>query len=86
MSVAMQNEKVVAATVFELLQNTPNPFESYTNISFRLPVASAATLTIYDVDQSAQSSKYSGQKGLNTVTLSKSELNGNRHVLLSVGR
>ena len=71
------NEKVVAANVFELLQNTPNPFESYTNISFRLPVASAATLTIYDVTGKVHRVvSIQGQKGLNTVTLSKSELNG----------
>ena len=68
------NEKVVAATVFELLQkNTPNPFESYTNISFRLPVASAATLTIYDVTGKVHRVvSIQGQKDWNTVTLSKS--------------
>ena len=34
---------------FELYQNQPNPFQNETLISFRLPEASAATLTIFDV-------------------------------------
>ncbi len=42
--------KVAAATGFELLQNTPNPFNGETVIGFNLPKAGAATLTISDVN------------------------------------
>ncbi len=33
---------------FALYQNEPNPFEDITTIGFKLPVASLATLTIYN--------------------------------------
>lgn len=34
---------------FDLYQNTPNPFADYTEIGFRLPMASEWTLAIFDV-------------------------------------
>ncbi len=65
------------AGVFELYQNTPNPFDAYTEISFRLPSASAAVLTIYDVTGKIQRViQVKGHKGVNTVRIDKSELNG----------
>jgi molybdenum cofactor biosynthesis enzyme len=65
------------AGVFELYQNTPNPFDAYTEISFRLPSASAAVLTVYDVTGKIQRViQVKGHKGVNTVRIDKSELNG----------
>ncbi len=44
-----ENGVNVVGGTFELFQNQPNPFKATTVISFNLPQASAATLTIYDV-------------------------------------
>ena len=61
--------------VFELYQNTPNPFESFTKISFNLPEASQATLLIYDVTGKAIR-EISGEfsKGYNEVKIRAVEL------------
>ena len=40
---------VVETGVFELNQNEPNPFNKQTTVTFNLPNASPATLTMYDV-------------------------------------
>ena len=42
------SSSIVAGVGFELYQNEPNPFVEQTTIRFHLPVASAATLTIWD--------------------------------------
>ncbi len=71
------NKVLSSANVFELMQNSPNPFDAVTTINFRLPTATAAKLTIYDVaGKVLRVINLQGQKGLNTVTLTKSELNG----------
>ncbi|MEO6189299.1 MAG: cohesin domain-containing protein, partial [Saprospiraceae bacterium] len=71
------NDGVTSASVFELLQNSPNPFDQQTAISFRLPNPSAAILTIYDVTGKVHRViNIDGQKGLNTVNLTRSDLNG----------
>lgn len=60
---------------FALMQNTPNPFNNFTEISFKLPAAMNATLTVYDVNGRILrtiSSKY--DQGNNTIRLEKSEL------------
>ena len=60
---------------FVLNQNRPNPFRSSTVISFELPKASAASLTIYDV--SGRTLKvYTGEfvRGYNEITINHSEL------------
>jgi len=64
-----------AGSEFALMQNTPNPFNNYTEISFNLPKAMNATLTVYDVNGRTLrtiSSKY--DQGNNTIRLEKSEL------------
>ena len=69
---------LVETGVFELYQNSPNPFAKETNISFRLPESGNAKLTIYDVTgKILRIYDVNGVKGLNTIKISKSELNGN---------
>jgi hypothetical protein len=61
---------------FELFQNTPNPFSTVTNVSFNLPEAGFAKLTISDVTGRVLkviSGDFS--KGLNTIQLNKADLN-----------
>jgi len=48
-SLRFGEEDVIGAEAFALYQNRPNPFGSETTISFNLPEAMDATLTIYDV-------------------------------------
>ena len=60
-----------------LYQNTPNPFADQSTISFYLPEASTATLTIHDVTGKTMR-KYSGSfdKGHNNISVSTDELPG----------
>jgi len=62
--------------VFTLDQNNPNPFTATTMISFTLPQAGEATLTIYDITGKVLKT-VSGQysKGKNEVALSADEIN-----------
>jgi hypothetical protein len=61
---------------FELYQNQPNPFNSKTVIGFRLPEASKAVMTIYDVTGKVIKT-ISGDyaKGYNEIVLDKETLN-----------
>ena len=66
---------VVESGVFELYQNSPNPFEVETSISFRLPNAGPALLTIYDVTgKVVRVYDIKGVKGLNTLKIEKDEI------------
>jgi hypothetical protein len=66
----------VAAQGYELKQNTPNPFNAETVISFSLPKAAAATLTISDVTgRVLKSVRADYAKGFNQITLKASDLN-----------
>jgi len=65
----------VASTSFALLQNQPNPFKDVTEISFVLPQAAAATLTIYDVSgKILKVIEGDYAKGFNKETVSTSDL------------
>ncbi|MGB5026353.1 MAG: T9SS type A sorting domain-containing protein [Saprospiraceae bacterium] len=79
LALAVRKEgSLVETGVFELYQNSPNPFAKETNISFRLPESGAAKLTIYDVTGKVlRFYDVQGLKGLNTIKILKSELNGN---------
>jgi hypothetical protein len=69
------NGTVVTGAGFELYQNTPNPVAATTNISFNLPEASEATLTIVDADgRLVKMIKGSYAKGFNTVVLNRADL------------
>jgi hypothetical protein len=67
---------IVESGVFELYQNTPNPFAKETVVSFRLPEAGTAKLSIYDVTGKVlRVYEMQGAKGMNTIKVQKSELN-----------
>ncbi len=69
------DEATSVASEFRLLQNTPNPFRDETAISFVLPTASSATLTIFDVSGRAiQVITNNYEVGHNTISLNKSDL------------
>ncbi|MBK7226075.1 MAG: T9SS type A sorting domain-containing protein [Saprospiraceae bacterium] len=75
---ARTNTGVVETAVFELFQNEPNPFNKQTVVSFNLPTAAAATLTMYDVTGKVlRIYEIEGVKGVNTKVINKSDLNGN---------
>jgi hypothetical protein len=62
--------------VFELYQNTPNPFAKETVIGYRLPEAGAVKLSIYDVTGKVlRVYEMQGVKGLNTFKVQKADLN-----------
>ena len=65
----------VASTAFALLQNQPNPFKDVTEISFVLPEATAATLTIFDVSgKMLKVIEGDYAKGYNKETINTSDL------------
>ena len=61
---------------FTLYQNNPNPFNGATDISFNLPIATKATVSIMDVTGKLifEKSNYFS-KGMNTVTVNADALN-----------
>ncbi len=60
---------------FKLYQNQPNPFHDETMISFNLPEASTATLTIYDVNgQAIKTISGDYKKGYNEELVSLKEI------------
>lgn len=61
---------------FQLLQNQPNPFKGETTISFVLPEAGQATLSIYDITGKnlyAQTGDFA--QGTNSITIQQSLIN-----------
>lgn len=61
---------------FILHQNTPNPFKQNTLIGFNLPIASNASLTIYDLSgRVLKMVRGDFAKGYNTITIKQSDLN-----------
>jgi hypothetical protein len=65
----------ISGVGFELLQNIPNPVNGITSISFNLPSAAEATLTISNADgRVLKTLQGSYAKGLNTVTLQRADL------------
>jgi len=60
---------------FALFQNTPNPFNNETKVSFNLPEASAASLSIYDATgRLLKTVKGDYAKGFHEMVISQSEL------------
>ncbi len=72
-----ENGTVVAGGAFELFQNVPNPVKDATVISFNLPTASSATLTIMDVSgRTLKVLNGDFAQGYNEVTVDRAELSG----------
>lgn len=70
-----RNENGLETAGFELFQNSPNPFNEVTTISFTLPEAASATLTVYDVTGKVMYSNVANYaKGYNQIQLSKNDL------------
>lgn len=71
------NEGTELVNGYSLYQNEPNPFKGVTNISFNLPEAAQATLSVYDVTGKViyrTSANYA--KGLNTVKVENLSASG----------
>jgi hypothetical protein len=69
------NGSILSGAGFELMQNAPNPAKSFTNISFYLPEAGEATLTISNAEgRVIKMLNGAFAKGFNTVTLQRAEL------------
>lgn len=65
-----------SASTFALYQNEPNPFNDMTVIAFELPVAGAATLSVFDVTGKTVLARTENfAQGSNQIELRKSELN-----------
>ncbi|RME97788.1 MAG: DUF11 domain-containing protein, partial [Bacteroidetes bacterium] len=76
------NTDAAVADRFELYQNTPNPFAEATLISFYLPEAGSATLTIRDISgRTIRVMKGDYSAGYHTVNLTRRELNNTTGVL-----
>jgi len=75
-TLGIRNDNGVAETgVFELYQNSPNPFAKESEIRFRLPEAGLAKLSIYNVTGKViRVFDLQGSKGMNTIKLQKSDL------------
>jgi hypothetical protein len=75
LGIALNYASEAVAAGYELLQNTPNPFNGETQIGFNLPKATKATLSISDA-KGALLYKVEGSyaKGNNQVTLKKEQL------------
>ncbi len=67
--------KVSESNRVELYQNQPNPFQTETSISFYLPSAAEATLSVHDVlGKLIKQYPITGVKGLNTIEIKNQEL------------
>jgi len=68
-------ENTIAAAEYSLYQNEPNPFGTFTDVSFVLPTSGNATITVLDVTgKVVRTVQDQFSKGLNTVRFTKSEL------------
>ena len=73
----VRNHKSIAETsLFELYQNEPNPFLKDCVINYRLPEASVAKMTIYDVTGKViRIYELQGQKGMNSLKIIHQDIN-----------
>jgi hypothetical protein len=59
-----------------LMQNEPNPFKSFTKVSFEMPAAAEATLTVTDVaGKVIVVRNINAERGVNTVEFTREEIN-----------
>ena len=75
---------VAADDHLQLFQNQPNPFKHETSISFYLPEATKASLTIYDLSgRLLKQIEGDYNAGMNVEQINRSDLKRSRHVVLS---
>ena len=68
---------------FALYQNEPNPWKGETVVKYELPEAGQVTIRIFDIaGKNVFNQTSTGQKGFNTLTFSKEQLNGATGVLI----
>ena len=68
-------EGSTVGSAFELMQNTPNPFDNVTSIGFNLGEAGPATLTVFDVTgKTVRVESGNFDRGYNEITLTKGDL------------
>ncbi|MCC7445734.1 MAG: T9SS type A sorting domain-containing protein, partial [Saprospiraceae bacterium] len=67
--------RTAPVTSIELYQNEPNPFKGQTTVSFMMPDAGAATLSVYDMTgKLVVTRSISAVKGLNSEVFTKDQL------------
>lgn len=72
---AIENNDSDSAKGLTLYQNKPNPFKNETSISFNLPEAGLATLTVYNINgQVVKQVKGEYAQGFNEVNFNRSDL------------
>jgi heme peroxidase/type IX secretion system substrate protein/dockerin type I repeat protein len=74
---AFENSNTVSSTAFEVYQNTPNPFNEKTTVSFNLPATDQVELVVYDLSGKilyVSQNNFGG--GFNTMQIDKSNLKG----------
>jgi hypothetical protein len=82
MELYLDGRAIDAAQGFEVLQNTPNPFTSFTNVPFVIPQDGVVKVQVTDVmGRMVFSSEDTYQKGRHTITL-QNTMPGNAGVLL----
>jgi len=76
-AIEFNSDKGAIKDVFELYQNTPNPFRSETTIGFYLPESSEAIFSVYDLTGRTLL-EFDGnyQAGYNEVVISNADLKG----------
>ncbi len=75
-------KSTIATSEYNLYQNKPNPFRTYTDISFELPSNARAQITVYDfTGKVVRTVNDQFNRGLNTVRFTKSELGAAAGVL-----
>jgi hypothetical protein len=69
------NVRTAAVASIELFQNEPNPFRGQTTVSFEMPEAGAATLSVYDMTGKVVVVRnIAATKGLNSEVFTKEQL------------
>jgi hypothetical protein len=67
--------RTAPVTAIELMQNEPNPFKGQTTVSFNMPEAAAASLSVYDVTGKVVTVRnINANKGLNSETFTREQL------------